>query len=311
MPEDHDLRRALESDGTLKNRSITATRLVGIGGAIAISFSGIFVALADVSPTTAAFFRAVYAVPVLLILWLFVRKRDSRPLRSRLLALGAGLFLAADLTAWHHAIDLIGAGLSTVLANMQVVIVPIAAWFIQRERPTRNALALAPVIFVGVILVSGIGQESAFGNDPEKGVLFGLLTALLYSGFLLLLRASNRGHLAPAQGPLLDATVGTVLGALILGQFDGSFSLEPTWPAHGWLLAVALTAQVAGWLAISYALPRLAAMDTSVMLLLQPAITVFWAWLILSEVPSIVQWVGVAIVIAGVATFAATLRQTE
>lgn len=247
---------------------------------------------------------------MLAILWLLIRSRDDRPPRSRLLALAAGLFLAIDLVAWHHAIDLIGAGLATVLANLQVVLVPIAAWFLHRERPTRSAAALAPVIFVGVILVSGLGQEGAFGESPTRGVLFGLLTAVTYAAFLLLLRASNRGQLVPTQGPLLDATAGTVLGALVIGQFDNSFSFEPSWPAHGWLLAVALTAQVAGWLAISYALPRLAALDTSVMLLLQPPLTVFWAWLILSETPSLVQWAGVAIVIGGVAAFAVSVRET-
>ncbi len=290
--------------------TIAGTRLVGLAGAVAISFSGIFIALADVAPATAAFFRTAYALPFLVGLWLLARHRDARPLKSRFLAFGAGLVLALDLTAWHHAIGLIGAGLSTVIANVQVLFVPLAAWFIHGEHPSRRAVALAPLIFIGVILVSGLGQEGAFGDDPIEGVAFGLLTAIFYSSFILLLRASNRQHLVPAQGPLLDATAGAMVGAFLLGQFDASFGLDPTWPAHGWLLAVAVAAQVVGWLAISFALPRLAAIDTSVLLLIQPAATVFWAWLILSETPSSVQWVGVAVVITGVGLFTASLRPT-
>ncbi|NIT33257.1 MAG: EamA family transporter, partial [Xanthomonadales bacterium] len=45
---------------------------------LAISFSAIFVRLADVSPITAAFFRAAYAVPFLIALWLVTRARDAR-----------------------------------------------------------------------------------------------------------------------------------------------------------------------------------------------------------------------------------------
>ena len=136
---------------------------------------------------------------------------------------------------------------------------------------------MAPVVFIGVVLVSGIGRTDAFGDDPARGILFGILTAFLYTGFIFLLRVANRGYLAPASGPLLDATVGTAVGALVLGLFDSSFSLAPSWPSHGWLLAIALVSQVAGWLAISYALPRLPAIDTSVLLLLQPAGAVLWA----------------------------------
>ncbi len=270
-----------------------------------ISWSAVFVVQADVTPTTAAFFRAAYAIPVLLVLWLLVRERDERPPRARLIAVAAGLFLAADLTAWHHAIDLIGAGLATVIANIQVVLVPVAAWIILKEHPSRLALRVAPIVFVGVVLVSGLGRTDAYGSDPAQGILFGILTAFLYAGFIFLLRVANRDHLAPAAGPLLDATAGTVIGAGVLGLFDSSFSLTPSWPAHGWLLAIALVSQVAGWLAISYALPRLPAIDTSIMLLLQPALAVVWARIVLAEQPSSVQWVGVLLVLAGVGLFAA------
>ena len=281
------------------------TRLIGLAGVLTISWSGVFVVLADVTPATAAFFRALYAIPVLLVLWLLTRDRDQRSTRARLTAVAAGLFLAADLTAWHHTIDLIGAGLATVIANIQVVLVPLAAWLILREHPSRLALRVAPIVFLGVVLVSGLGRSDAFGEDPTQGIVFGLLTAILYTGFIFLLRVANRGSLAPAQGPLLDATIGTVAGAFLLGLFDSSFSLTPSWPAHGWLLAIALVSQVAGWLAISYALPRLPAIDTSVMLLLQPAGAVLWARIVLEEQPSAVQWTGVVIVLAGVGLFAA------
>lgn len=283
-------------------------RFVGLAGIVTISWSGIFVALADVAPATAAFFRSLYALPVLLLIWLLTRDRDVRPLRARLMAFVAGLALAADLTAWHHTINLIGAGLATVLANVQIVLVPLAAWLVMRERPSARALRVAPIVFAGVILVSGLGRSDAFGEDPAQGILFGLLTAVFYATFIFLLRLSNHGYLVPTQGPLLDATAGAAIGALVLGQFDSSFSYAITWPKHGWLVAVALMAQVAGWLAISYALPRLPAIDTSVMLLVQPAAAILWARLVLDEVPSVIQWAGVALVIVGVALLAAGPR---
>ena len=91
---------------------------VAVAGALTIAFSAILVKLADVEPSTAAIFRCAYALPVLgLIAWLEDRRYGARPLRERRLAIPAGIFFAADLIFWHHAIADVGAGLATVLGN--------------------------------------------------------------------------------------------------------------------------------------------------------------------------------------------------
>ena len=71
-------------------------------------------------------------------------------------------------------------------------------------------------------------------------------------------------------------------------------------------MGLALAVQVGGWLFIAAALPRLPALETSVMLLLQPMATVLWATLIFVEHLSLLQWAGAALVLAGIG--ALTLR---
>ncbi|MGH9461238.1 MAG: DMT family transporter [Vicinamibacteria bacterium] len=278
-------------------------RLIGLAGIATISFSAIFVRLADVSPTTAAFFRAFYAWPVLLMIAWLVRHEDRRYSRARWMAFGSGFLLAADLLCWHRAIAAIGAGLGTVLGNTQIMFVGIAAWLLHKERPTRLALVTVPLVFAGVALLSGLGRPGAYGVDPVAGVIYGLLTGMFYGAFLLVFRASNRG-LSPVAGPLFEVTSGVVVGTAVFGLFDSDFSIMPSWPAHGWLLALALSSQVLGWLLISHALPRLAALDTSVHMLVQPMLAVLWARLIFAEYLSGIQWMGVTLVLGGVGLLA-------
>jgi drug/metabolite transporter (DMT)-like permease len=114
-----------------------------------------------------------------------------------------------------------------------------------------------------------------------------------------MLRSSNK-RLAPTPGPLLDATAGAAIGTLLLSPLDAEFSLAFTWPAHGWLLLLGTLIQVFGWLLITKALPRLPALDTSVMLLLQPALTIVWARLIFAEALAPLQWAGVGLVMVGI-----------
>jgi drug/metabolite transporter (DMT)-like permease len=275
------------------------TRLTALVGIVTISFSAIFVRLAEVAPTTAAFFRAAYALPLLLVAARLVN--DDRSRRERLLAFVAGGLLAVDLTMWHISIDLIGAGLSTVVANSQVLWVGLLAWVIHRERPSTAAFALVPVVLLGITMIGGLGRADAYGENPGLGALLALGAGVTYTGFLLMLRASSR-RLTSTPGPLLDATAGTALAMLVIAPFDSGFSFTPSWPAHGWLLLLGTLIQVFGWLLITRALPRLPALDTSVMLLLQPALTIVWARLLFAETLSAVQWTGVALVMAGILT---------
>ncbi len=279
-------------------------RLWAVTGVLIISFSAIFVRLAGVAPTTSAFFRASYALPFLYALWLLQRGSTRRPPRDRLLAVAAGLFLGLDLAFWHRAIDLIGAGLATVLGNTQVVFVGFLAWAFLGERPSRRALVAVPIVFAGVVLIAGVGATDAFGRDPRLGVVFGLLTGITYAIFLLGFRAAGRSLGSPA-GPLLDATLGATLGTLVFGALDGQLDFTVTWPAHGWLLALAVGSQVVGWQLIGAALPRLPALETSVFLLLQPMLTALWAWQLFGERLAVAQILGIALVLAGVGWFSA------
>lgn len=292
-----------EPNTTTKSSKTLVAALVG---AVAISFSAIYFALSDVDPVTGAVFRQAYAIPVLAIIWWVGRHKDKRPSGRRWLAVGAGLMLGIDIVMWHVAIDFIGAGLATLIANSQVIWVGFGAWIIHEERPTKQMMGAVPVVLLGVALVSGIGQESAFGSNPLLGAIVALVAALFYSGFLLGFRASNETF-APSSGPLLEASIGALLASLVLGLFFGDgIDFSVTFPAHAWLLALGLTAQVFGWLLIGYALPRLPAVETATIILLQPVLTMVWGAIIFSESPSALQMVGAAIVLGGVGFVAIT-----
>jgi drug/metabolite transporter (DMT)-like permease len=270
-----------------------------LAGAIAIAFSGILYRYADVSPSTGAFFRCAYALPALLLLaWWEDRRLGPRPWRTRAWAWLAGAFFAADLILWHRSIEYVGAGLATVLGNTQVVLVGVLAWFLYRERPSAPLLAAIPVAMGGIVLISGVLEEGAYGDDPLLGVVFGLLTGVAYTGFLLALRHGS-SDLRRVAGPLCDATLASALLTIPPGLALGELDFWPSLSAQGWLVVLALSSQVLGWLLITVSLPRLPAVLTSVLLTLQPVCSVILAAVLLGEDPSGLQLVGVAAILSG------------
>jgi drug/metabolite transporter (DMT)-like permease len=279
--------------------------LVALVGIVSISFSGVFVRLAAVSPVTAAFYRAAYAIPLLALLTALGRPQAGRGRAARTLAVASGMLLALDLSLWHESIARIGVGLATVIANVQVVFVGLVAWLIDRERPTPHQLVLMAAVLAGLILISGLAQAQAYGLAPVSGAALGVLAGGCYAGFLLTFRRANRA-LAPPAGPLLEATIGTAAGALGVARFDPGFVLAPGLPEHVWLVALAVVSQAFGWLLIATALPRLPALETSILLLVQPVFALIWGVVFFAERLSVLQWLGAAAVLAGVGTLSIT-----
>ncbi len=279
--------------------------LIALAGATIISFAPLLYIRSDTAPLTGAFYRMLYALPLLAILVWMGKREDGRDSRSRWLAFGAGVLLAIDFAGYHTAIDYVGSGIATMTGNTQVIIVTLVSWWLFGERPNRFILLALPMVMFGLVLISGIWDDAAYGKDPVKGVMGGVVAAVFYSSFLILYRQSNRIG-APAVNAQFDATAGATLGLLFLGSIPlTGIGIEPinhgfTWPGHGWLIALAISCQVIGWIAITYALPRLPAAHTSFAVLLQPVLTIVWGVLLLGESPSMMQSSGMVLIFAAI-----------
>jgi drug/metabolite transporter (DMT)-like permease len=297
--------------------------VAAILGAGCISSSAVVMRLAGSSASMTALGRCGIALPVLAVLAWLERRRGTARLtwRGRCLAWVAGVFLAADLIVWSHAITDIGAGLGTVVTNLQVVIVTLLAWALLDERPRRSLLIALPVMLCGLVLVGGLTGSGAYGAHPGMGVALGIGVAALYSVYILMLRQATAHHAPPAgrvpppgnvpedqtaasRAPVVEslfqATLGATAGSVVLGLGLRDFRLGPAWPALGWLVLLALTSQVLGWLLITTSMPRLPAWLVSALLLIQPVGSVALSAAFLGERPTLPQLAGVALMLAGV-----------
>jgi len=274
--------------------------LLAVLGAVCISCSAVLIKLAQTGFASAAFYRCLFALPLLVPLAVAEQRRQGRRLPvTRAQTMAAGLLLAVDLVLWNHAIAAVGAGVATVMGNLQVLFVALAAWALFRERPGRAFLAALPVVMVGVVLVSGLAGGAGGGTDPAAGIGYGVGTSLAYAAFLLVLRRAS-GRSPHVSGPLADVTAGAVAGSLLLGLAFGGLEFTLPLDSLGWLLLLAVSSQTAGWLLITSSLPRLPAAVSSLLLLLQPATAVLLAAAVLGERPAASQLAGAVLICCGV-----------
>ena len=151
-----------------------------------------------------------------------------------------------------------------------------------------------------MVLISGVVGSGAYGDDPLLGVVYGLLTAISYALFLLILRQAGSSERPPA-GRCSTPRCPRRCSARSPGSRSATSTGRRAPESQAWLVLLALSSQVLGWMLISVSLPRLPAALTSIVLMLQPVSTVLLGAVLLDEAPSAVQLSGVAIVLAAVA----------
>jgi drug/metabolite transporter (DMT)-like permease len=260
-------------------------RLAGAGalalGATLISFAPVFVKLAPVGPTTAAFYRMLFGGLILAGIVAVRRERIWLGRRHLLLALACGAVFALDLSVWHRSIHYVGPGLATILGNFQVFF--LAAWGVAvlRERPGWKLAAAIPLALGGLVLIVGPAWRH-LGGHYHLGVMLGLFTAVCYATYLLVLRQLQAdASLAPGgqPSPMVDLAIISLLSAGVLGLeipvLGESFRI-PDWKTGLLLVMYGVVGQVLAWVIISRALARVEASRAGLILLLQPALAFVW-----------------------------------
>lgn len=279
--------------------------VAAVSGALCLGSSAILVRLADSSASVASLARCALALPILGGLSALERKRGlhipSR--RSQWMARLAGAFLAGDLILWAHSISAIGAGLATVIPNLQVPIVALLAWMMLGERPPRAIFFAVLMMLTGIAFMVGFASASTGTGRTAAGVAFGAATAVCYAIFILLLRqATGRGvHGVPTSiaRPLYEASLGGAVTSLLLMIVLHDFAIGPLWPSFGWLALLAVSSQAVAWLLITAAMPRLPAASVSTLLLVQPVSALALSIAFLGEHPSAAQIAGAGLILLG------------
>jgi drug/metabolite transporter (DMT)-like permease len=287
----------MEPAAAQQEKDSTGLALVALfAGAICIALSPIWVRVSEVGPTASAFWRVALAVPLLWVLFFSLRASGTGriPLSA---TLATGLAFAGDLAFWHWSIQYTSVANSTLLANLASIFVTLAAWILWKQRPSGLFLTGLVAALLGTGLLVRASLE--FSPTALLGDGLGVVTAMFYAWYLLQVKGLRDRGAATLQ---LMAVTTTVTAAILLPvAFLSGEELLPDSSA-GWLklLGLAWISHSAGQGLIAYALAHLPAAFSAVGLLLQPVIAAGFAWLLLNEPLTALQFVGGAVVLSGI-----------
>ena len=266
-------------------------------GAVLISFSPIFVSLVRINPTASAFYRVFIGGIVLTLYLLISKKRFDFNKSVWLFLLMASIFFAADLWFWHRSVIYVGPGLGTLLANMQVFIMMMAGIFLYKQMPTRVQLFSVPFAVIGLTMIVGLDWNELKPNY-QMGIIFGLLTAICYSSYLISMRQAQQSETNVI--PIREVAVMSLMVSMILALtafFENeSLVVEDSYD-YLVLLMYGVGSHAIGGIMIASALVRVSTTEVGIALLLQPTLSFIWEILFFNRSFSMIESVGVIIVL--------------
>lgn len=259
-----------------------------------------------VPPESVALLRPVVGVGFVAA-WLAARRPDAlRTDRRGLLVLGVGGGAAIGLfqLSYQLSTDAVGVPSTVALLYLAPAVVALASGPLLGEWPSAARLGLVGVTLVGVWL-SVLGAEDVTPVFGTTGLAWGLLAGTGYGAYTLFGRYASPRY--GAARTVFFSTLGScVVLAVAVPAVAGPPVLPRTGLAWGVLLVFGLLTIAAAHLLFFDALSRIEASRASIAASIEPAVAGVLATLLLGQGLAPLGWLGIAIVIAGVAGVGAT-----
>ena len=267
-------------------------------GAVLISFSPVFVKLADLEPTVSGFYRVFIGSIVLVIIYLLKHKENPFNKKISIYIIFGGIFFSLDLWFWHRSIIYVGPGLSTLLVNFQILILPFLALLFFNQKTQKIQIFAIFLGLLGLFLITGNNWEIS-GYNYKIGVFFGLLTAASYAGYIISMKSIDHNAKVNSD-PIFNLMFVSLVSAGLLFLYSTveqeSLSINGSSNLF-WMISYSIFSHVLGWFFILNGLQKITAVSAGIILLTQPILSYVWEILIFQKIILPIELLGIVSVL--------------
>lgn len=303
--------RALANPGG--SSRLTRGYLICVAATVLWSSTGVFIRYLTetyrLPPLVLAFWRDLFLATALALALKLLKpgllRLERRHWRFMLLY---GLVVSVFNSLWTISVALNGAAVSTVLAYSSAAFTAVLGWRLLSESLGPVKILAVTLSLLGCVAVSGAYDPAAWRVNT-LGIVTGILSGMAFAVYSLMGRTSAQRSIS-AWTALLYAFGAAVPFLLLYNVFSswlpqGVASMQLMWLGSSWsgwliLLLLAVGPTVGGFGLYTVSLAYLPASVANVIATLEPAMTAGLAYLFLGELFTGPQWIGSALIIAGV-----------
>ncbi|MBU8590209.1 DMT family transporter [Priestia megaterium] len=231
------------------------------------------------------------------ILVLFTKKRKvTRNQAIKLLLSGIPFGLTGGF--YYQSLQSLNASLAIILLFQFVWIGTLFEWIFYKKKPTKEKVISIAILLVGSILAAGIISEK--GIDMSwRGMIWGLLAALTFSTFIFLSGSVGKGTPPLLKSALLST--GGLFVVFLLFPPIYLFDLPVLMGVAPYGLLLGFFGVVLPPLLFTIGMPHVGPGLGTILTASELPVAVSMASLVLGEHVSLIRWMGVVLILGGIA----------
>ncbi|WP_221390798.1 DMT family transporter [Dyadobacter sp. NIV53] len=272
-------------------------RISLIIGVLSISIFPVLVKWAPVSGISSAFYRMFIGFIFLLPYVLLTQKLEIPSKWEWLPIVLCGIIFGSDIAVWNMSIHYSNATQATLLTNLSPIWVGIGTFLFLPDKPTFRFWLGTIVAISGMVVL--IGFDTFIQMQFDKGFMLAVLSGMLYATYMILSKTVLNRMQVVSFMTYSMAVSSAYLLIICLIMDQPLWNFEPL--IWGVLAIQGLVCQLAGWLAINYAVKAMDAKRVSLSLLSQSVMTGLIAWIFINETISWQMIIGGVIILVGIA----------
>lgn len=259
------------------------------------------------------FYGWLILAALVLIVWLVYQRKQPKPEKNKLkmskrvvLLIITGIAMALVTVCYFNSFAVFGLpiSLAVILLFQYSWIGLVIETIARRKIPSKSKIVAALVIFAGTILAGGIiGSSVSFADMNPVGILLGLSAATLYA-FFVFMSGQIETQMPPLHKSFLIATVAVIFVILFIAVSAGVPAVVDAFmnvEALSFCIPLGIFGIAVPVFFLAVGAPKISTGMATILNSAELPVEVFLAAVIIAETVEPLRWVGVVIILLGIA----------
>lgn len=257
-----------------------------------LGYFGVTIMAADFSVTTMQFWRFAISSLVVCVLLLPQLKTIKEDPKEMLKAFFLGAFFySGSAIIYFYAAKYIGTGLGMVIFFTYPAFVMILNYLLYKTKIPKSYYVALSMIVIGMVMLIDIYAVKL----DIVGIGLGIITALFYAGYMVF---SKKNRITPMVSTFM-VSLGCMVTSLIVSLFNHSFATPTTLNVWMNVCGMGIICTAVPILLLLQAMKYLSSEKASILSVLEPVFVMLFGVLLLGEKVSIMQTMGIVIILSG------------
>lgn len=267
-----------------------------VAGLLLFGLNGVIAEQINLPSYMIVFLRTLIGSAFLIAVFLISRQRlnlKDIPKKQLLFLILSGVSMGMSWIVLYEAYQRTGVGIASIAYYCGPVIVMLLTPFIFRQKTTAKQIVCFAVVIVGIFMTN---LSDISTNADTFGLICGLLSAVFHA--LMVIFTVKAPDITGNKNSMIQLTV-SFLTVAIFTIFSQKIVLPDSIPQWGWIVFLGIVNTGIGCYLYFSSISGLSVQSVSIIGYLEPLSSVVFAVILLGEPITVLQFFGVAMILAG------------